>query len=77
MRCSLGQLKLQGKISDADSPRILPELLQDGGDSLNRLNQIARFRVVGHRFLMRNRHCYHTALDIFVKHFFVGCGPTF
>ena len=27
MRRSLGQLKLQGKISDADSPGILPELL--------------------------------------------------
>ena len=69
MRRSLGQLKLQGKISDADSSGILPELLQDGGDSLNRLNQIARFRVVGHCFLMRNRHCHHTAPDIFVKHF--------
>jgi hypothetical protein len=36
---------------------------------LNRLNQIARFRVVGHRFVLRNTVSHFTAADIFVKHF--------
>ena len=69
MRRSLRQLKLQRKIPDTDSPGILPELLQDGRDPLNGLDQVAWFRAVGHRFLMRNRHYDHSALDIFVKHF--------